>query len=257
MAESSSKKVARAARAGKNVKVRTQQGKVFPVAVALTVVLGTLLIIYARSEHTANADDNPPFANVDHWHVAFGVYQCDTFLPDLADNGLDPDGIHTHGDGIIHVHPFNTTAAGRRAKLSVYFDTMGVKSSNDKFELPDGTVLEDGAKCGDKEAKLQMAVWQNRTDTEPTIYDNNIEGLRFTNDQMLVTVALVPEGTEIPRPASEATLDNLSDVAPTETVPTDTTLPGETAEVTTTVAAADTTAAAADTTEPAADTTTP
>ena len=258
MAESSSKKVARAARAGKNVKVRTSQGRVFPVAVALTVILGALLIVYARNEHQANADDNPPFANVDHWHAAFGVYQCDTFLPNVPDGpGPDIEGIHTHSDGVIHIHPFATTAAGRRAKLSKFFDYVGIKSSNDSFELADGTKLEDGAKCGDQDAKLQMAVWDNRADTEPTIYDNNIAGLRFTQDEMLITVALVPEGTEIPRPASESALDNLTDVTdPDAGIEDGTTLPPESAEVTTTVAGADTTVAS-DTTAASTDTTTP
>ena len=58
----------------------------------------------------------PPVANQDHWHAAYGVYLCDDFAPPITDE-RDPKGIHTHGDGIIHIHPFVRSSPGKNATL--------------------------------------------------------------------------------------------------------------------------------------------
>ena len=117
---SSSKKVARAARAGGRRKVRGQRGLVFPVAIVLVAALGLALIFYARNENQASAA-TAPIANQDHWHTAYGVYICDKFITafphGLDQNAADPLGIHSHGDGVIHIHPFSSTTSGKNATL--------------------------------------------------------------------------------------------------------------------------------------------
>ena len=36
----------------------------------------------------------------------------------MQDGPVDKLGIHTHGDGVIHIHPFVTRAAGQAAPPS-------------------------------------------------------------------------------------------------------------------------------------------
>ena len=48
MAKSSTKKAARLAQKGKGQRIRFQGGTVFPLAVALTLILGLALIVYSR-----------------------------------------------------------------------------------------------------------------------------------------------------------------------------------------------------------------
>jgi len=87
-----------------------QRGLVFPIAIVLVAALGLVLIFYARNENQASAA-TAPIANQDHWHAAYGVYICDKFIDSFqhgADpNAADPLGIHSHGDGVIHIHPFS------------------------------------------------------------------------------------------------------------------------------------------------------
>src|SRR5262245_2607966 len=103
---SSAKKVARAARTGGASK-KQRPKLAFPLGIFAVVVVGALLVGYARTDHsnTANAETKPSYSAADHWHAAYGFYVCDKFLAPVTD--LDPTkdelGIHTHGDGLIHI----------------------------------------------------------------------------------------------------------------------------------------------------------
>ena len=54
----------------------------------------------------------PSYLTKDHWHAAYGMYVCDHFLPPVTDAKEDVLGIHTHGEGVIHIHPFSAAASG-------------------------------------------------------------------------------------------------------------------------------------------------
>ena len=56
---SSAKKVARLASRGKGKKVRFQGGSVFPIAVAIVVVLGLLAIVYGRESRPSDGSGVP------------------------------------------------------------------------------------------------------------------------------------------------------------------------------------------------------
>src|SRR3954464_11404283 len=105
---SSAKKVARADRAGGKSSKRERPKLAFPLAVFVVIVLGSSLVVYARTARNdvASADTAPSSVNKDHWHAAYGFYVCDHFLPALPESPKDPEGIHTHGDGVFHIHPF-------------------------------------------------------------------------------------------------------------------------------------------------------
>src|SRR6267143_397326 len=121
---SSGKKVARAARAGGGISRRRSGSWGFTAFITTVVVLGTFLVVFSRGQN--NADASAPKVNHDHWHAAIGFYVCGKFLPNQPtfDNA---EGLHTHGDGLIHIHPFITTAAGRKATLGKYLKLAGDK----------------------------------------------------------------------------------------------------------------------------------
>jgi hypothetical protein len=224
---SSSKKVARAARAGSTHKGPERRALGFPLAIAVTVLLGTSLVLYARdnrSEAIAPTLD-------DHWHAAYGIWNCDKWEASLSDIGEDLSGIHSHADGIIHIHPFNSGAAGSRATLGKFFETEGVDASDDKITLPSGVVLDESAGCGGETAQIVVARWpHDDPDATPQIIDHDFSKIRLREDREVFTIALVKQGDTPPRPESVPALDNLSDVGTTTTVA------GDGATTTTTVA---------------------
>jgi len=206
---------------------------------AIIVVLGTAGVVFSREQR--QPDTSRPLASGagrqgDHWHAAIGFYICGTFAPPIVE-AADPLGIHTHGDGVVHIHPFTSRAAGQKAKLGIYFDTVKVKVSSTELDLPGQDGKKNGDECDGKSATVQVKTWPTRDPAEKgTVYKGNPGDIRLTDSQ-LITVAFVPDGTDIPRPPSETQLDNLTDLGTTPvpdelagstTIPTEgaTTVPG-------------------------------
>lgn len=236
---SSNKKVAKIARTGGGRTKRGGQSSslFFPAVITITAVLGVFLIWFSRDQRQPDTSAPQPGQ---HWHTALGFDICGTFAPNIPDNGLDPLGIHTHSDGIIHVHPFTSLAAGRKATLKVYFDTLNLGVNETKIEIPGADKKQNGDMCGDKQGKVQVKVWDSRAPSDPgRMVSGSAAGIKM-GDNMLVTIAFLPEGSEISRPPSEPELSRLTDVtgattttvAPSETT---TTVPATTIPTTTIV----------------------
>jgi len=231
---SSAKKVARAARAGGKTSKRERPKLAFPAAVFAVIVLGTLLVIFGRTTRSNSASaDVAPKLNKDHWHAAYGIYVCDKFNAPLTDLPDKPDvnGIHTHGEGVMHIHPFSSAASGNNAKLKVFADQVGLKFTDDSVTLPDGTVYKNGeAKCGDKPAKVSIWRWNVDDPSQPTeVFESGFNNIHFRGDRDAYTIAILPEGSDVqpPKPDSVPELDKLTDVGgQTPSTATATTLPG-------------------------------
>ena len=212
---SSSKKVARAATTGGGRTRRGARPWGWYTVMVLLAALGVATIVYSRNERQAalnplkSEKPRPPDRSRgfpgDHWHAAFGVYLCNDFMGDISTE-RDPLGIHPHNDGVIHIHPFTRAASGRRAKLGVFTETVGMRLTEDEFRLP-GPGQEthrEGDDCGGKDAILQVFLNGKEHLGDP-------KEIRL-RDRDVIVVALAPEGEEIPEPPSADRLDNLSDV---------------------------------------------
>jgi hypothetical protein len=238
---SSAKKVARVARAGGRASGVRQRNLLFPGAIGAVVLVGSLMVVGARLDHTDDAANVSPKIG-EHWHSAYGFYICDNFIPTFpAQENQSAVGIHTHADGVIHIHPFSSGGAGENAKLGTFFKDAGIELSDSELKLGDQSWKEGEDKCGDKKGELVVARWkdvQNTTDKPSLIYEN-FDDLRFRENGEGYTIAFVPEGTiDIPKPPSAANLADLgaadagqtsADQSTSTTAPgtesTDTTLP--------------------------------
>ena len=245
---SSAKKVARAARAGGSRRPGQRRALGFPVVVASVVILGSLLVIFARSSRDANAEPRSQADGLDaqHWHAAYGMSFCGEFVHTpgdgtaLTDVGEDTLGIHTHGDGVIHIHPFIDSAGGRNARMQIFFDQVGLDVTDSKVTFPDGETWDEASdSCPNADGEevpgeIVIARWQDAQDAadgeKPTeVITDDFGDIRFRNDREYYTIAFVPEGEleDIPvRPDVISDLNNLSDVGPDASTSTST--PGET-----------------------------
>lgn len=211
---SSSKKVARAAKAGQSSGSSEQRELGFPILMGVVVVLGLLLVTYARSTRDASAD--APTLQ-DHWHSAYAVYDCRTegFLAPFSSD-YDPRGIHSHQDGLIHIHPFSSAVTGDGATIQIFFDAMLVDLDDDdtKMVTPDEQELANGADCGGEEAVLQVARFDanNIEAGASEIITADIGSFIFEGNREAYTIALAPIGADIPPPPADrlAALDAAS-----------------------------------------------
>ncbi len=274
---SSAKKVAKLASRGKGKRVRFQGGSIFPIAVALVVLLGLFAIVYGRQSRPTNGSGSPTIN--DHWHQAFGIYVCDTFQPKLTgtkeettvdsagntvlvNEKFSLTGIHSHGDGIIHYHPNSSRSTGNRAKLGVFLDVYGLKLTDTSLEMPADQGGEKWStkdtKCDGKDTELRVRVWddyKNKDSFHDVVTDFN--NIRITNDGMVIAVGFVPKGADIPMPDWAAQLPTLGASDSGTVTPTPTTVAGAvTGATTATNGAATTTAVVSPTTTAPAPTTT-
>jgi hypothetical protein len=210
---SSSKKVARAARAGGASKGSRRQW-MFPVAIFAILVVGISIVVVARKSNQSAAAVTPAVG--DHIHNAFGIYLCDKYLPAVIDStAADTLGIHTHGDGIIHIHPFQGGVAGKNARLSVFADRVGLKLGNSGITMPDGTQYNKGYDCNGTPAVVSAYVWSDafNDSVAPKIYTSDFGSIPLRTDRAAIALVIAPPGTDVPKPDSVPTLNKLEDVA--------------------------------------------
>jgi hypothetical protein len=217
---SSTRKVAKVARTGggRTVKRGGQRSIVFPLFLTVVTVLGVFLIGFSRAQR--QPDTSRPRVGADHWHSAIAFDICGSFQPNVPDNGEDPLGIHSHGDGVLHTHPFSSQAAGKNATLEVWLDAVGVRLTDSELRLPGQDAKRNGDRCETGPGVLQMKVWESRSPTDSgRVLTGDFGDLRL-GDSQLITVAFLPEGAEIRKPPTEAELDRLTDVGTPATTTT-------------------------------------
>ena len=120
-------------------------------------------------------------------------------------------GIHTHGDGVIHIHPSSAGGAGENATLGAFLEGAGVKLNDTELKIGDETWKEGDQKCGDEDGELVVAQWKDveNTDEKPALIRRDFDDIRFRDDGEGYTIAFVPEGTtDIPKPESAAQLQS-------------------------------------------------
>ena len=251
---SSSKKVARAASTGGGRTSRGRMPWMWYLSMTAVVTLGVLGIAVSRSDLDQAAAD-PPVIGQDHWHAAYGIFICDEFHPGLQDapqaNGrTDPYGIHSHGDGLIHIHPTSSRASGKNAKLGVFMDDVGVELTSDSLDMPDGEKLTSGkSKCGSKVGRVRVVEWETPDSKIEKRVTGDPNDLRLKQAQV-ITIAFVPEGTDVPKPPSAGNVNTPSDLPTDLGTPTPAPTPESEGASTTTPDGSTTTPGAPDTSAP-------
>ncbi|NNE12665.1 MAG: hypothetical protein HKN41_10545 [Ilumatobacter sp.] len=248
---SSTKKAAKLANKGKGRRVRFQGGTIFPLAVAATLILGLALVVYSRQSLPA-ADASPPTIN-DHWHAAYGFYLCDGWVQlegDLEERdsrgqftnvNFVRTGIHSHNDGVIHWHPYNSRGVGSNAVLDVFLDTYEVELDNDSLTFPfEGSYIpnpnffgdapsvsglefiEGETTCDGEEAELSVKAWDSFTDTDGgTRYIANMDQVRIAQDNMVFAIYFTPDGAPQVMPPWAQQLPQLGAVDSGQILPDD------------------------------------
>jgi hypothetical protein len=213
--------------------------------VTAVVVIGVLLIVMSRGNEEASV--SPKLG--EHWHAAYGIYDCDHFIPNLQDVKQDDarnggTGLHTHADGLMHMHPFGTKYTGHGANLGNWGIITGLDVTDTSIKAA-GIDRENGDTCEGKKGTLKLQVWDSPEDTTPRLITKDFAKYAPQEFSMWV-LAFVPEGADIPKPPAENIehLNAPSDVAGApstappvsiEPGPTSSTTPGSTDSSTTTV----------------------
>ena len=174
---------------------------------AAVVILGVIFIVIARNERIDNADNSPPRVNTDHFHSAYAIDICGESLVLANDSVNDRTGIHTHGDGLIHIHPFLSTVAGRNATLGAFFAESDGLLTDTELQIPGRTVVEGVDTCNGEPGELVVLKWVSVSAEDPLVFTEGLAETPFNNANatqgQLFTIAFAEAGTDaadLPRP---------------------------------------------------------
>jgi hypothetical protein len=167
-----------------------------------------------------------------HWHSASGIFKCDAYVAPIdATEFADPEGLHSHDDGLIHIHPFLLRVSGRKARLGTWmsatyisasksqlkYPTPGVRDRTGQVSVPsDYVTLKAKDACKDKkgkpvESQISLYVWDSEKDKSASVYGGGFGDVRMGENKAYAFV-IAPKGTKIPKPPSMAALAKPSDV---------------------------------------------
>lgn len=176
----------------------------FPLTIAVLIAVGVAMVLVLAQQRESVAGIAPE-AGEDHWHSSFSVYACDQWLPPTSTTEHG-NGIHSHADGLIHIHPSNPQAAGPNATLGEYLSASGALLTDDSYVPGPGeapTILDEATGCDGAPAELVVARWAAEDpDAGPEVFRSDLAEYRFRTDGEIFTLALLPEGQPVPRDPS-------------------------------------------------------
>jgi hypothetical protein len=218
-------------------KHRRSGSMVWTVTTVIVVLIGVLLIVVSYSDRQDEVAVAPRIN--DHWHAYLGINVCGQWLPAspefhnrASETGLQA-GLHSHGDGLMHLHPFSSDEAGNNATVGRFAEYGGWSLSGTSMTMWDGNEHKNGQFCAeddDEPGELQWAVghygepWTGKPRTgNPADYK--------PKNADIVAVYFLPKGDPLPEPPDAQTaLANIQDLggAPAKPGVTETTIPATT-----------------------------
>ncbi|MFB3053653.1 MAG: cupredoxin domain-containing protein, partial [Dehalococcoidia bacterium] len=131
------------------------------IILAVFGILGALFFVRSTSAGPLNGD---------HWHAPYQILICGQRQRDIPSFESAAGSPGTHGDGIMHQHPFTPSGEGQGSNLANFFKEGGGKLTESEMQIP-GTpkdeVYNNGDLCDDgREAELQVFVTFADSDAE-------------------------------------------------------------------------------------------
>lgn len=189
MAKGSRKKVRRPP--GRRQKPRSALG--YGVLMAVLVVVGVAGIALSRGDRDAVPGGVGPQVG-DHWHAAFGINICGEWKPNVPQYESG-SGIHSHGDGFMHLHPFSRAGAGNNATVGLFMEGANQKATDNSVKLLDGTKLSNGDECpnlDNRPGEVRWSVNGEEKEGDPADY--------VPKDTDVIALAFLPKDEQIGNP---------------------------------------------------------
>jgi uncharacterized cupredoxin-like copper-binding protein len=138
-----------------------------PVVGIIVVVFGILGFLFI----VRSATGAPRIG--DHWHVPFTYFVCGEKQPNAP---VWESGVHTHADGIMHLHPFQTYEEGSGASLGSWFEYGNGKITSTEIDMPGPTkAYKNGDTCPDgREGEVQVYVTKVGQSAEERLRGNDV-----------------------------------------------------------------------------------
>jgi hypothetical protein len=117
------------------------------VIVALLAAIAVLVIGMTVVDDSDGPGQEQSGVSVgEHWHASYTWFVCGEKQANAPT--WEGVGVHTHGDGIIHIHPFTASEEGSGASLVKWFEYGGGLLDDDTLRMPGfPDTWENGDEC--------------------------------------------------------------------------------------------------------------
>jgi hypothetical protein len=187
---------------------------------AVIVVVGVVLVVFTVADRKTTADARPKIG--DHWHAYLGINVCGEWIAPApqfeqrADQAGVQAGLHSHGDGLLHFHPFASDESGDKATLGRFMAYGGWDLSDSSMTLWDNQTHKNGDECGTgadaKPAELQWTVGHYGKKWTGTPRSGDPADYKPKNGD-IVAIYMVPKGEKLTEPPDATTaLANIQDL---------------------------------------------
>lgn len=203
-------------------------------AAGLLVAGGTVALTQLRTAPTTPTTQQPvpvdPYQGLaregpsltDHWHIPYGISVCGDWIEldgDLEDRNADGQpinegfietGIHSHNDGLIHIHPFGSAGAGANATLGTFLANYGVTLDDEALRFPtdqaNGIQLTElVSDCDERPGSLAVIVWPDPDDpSNRVVVTEQLAGTPLGADKTVIALAFTNDTESIGMPPSVA-----------------------------------------------------
>jgi peptidylprolyl isomerase len=156
-----------------------------PAVVVLAMIVTFAAIALTRDSKVSVATRS---ASAKPFDVAYALSICGVEQSPLHDAQQQELGVHTFGDGLIHVTPGAASAAGNAATLGVFFTDVGLQLDDQSISDGQRKAVEGMNSCDGKDSEVAVAVWHNAADADAGKPADEVRTTDFGS------VALQPDG---------------------------------------------------------------
>jgi hypothetical protein len=199
----------------------TRPGKTVVIILLACCAAVFIAIVWTAIATDKDSNDSAPIREMrvgDHWHAALGVNVCGQWLPPApqfevrANQAGVTAGIHSHGDGLLHLHPFASDEANDPS-VGRFMDYGGWKLAANSFDAWGDVAHRNGQPCptgGDGEVQWVVGhygePWPTRARSgDPADYE--------PKNGDIVAIYFLPAGSPLPEPPdAHAALANIQDL---------------------------------------------
>jgi len=136
--------------------------KTIAMAVAVVVIIGGLFYVALNLNTSSQARTGPSAS--DHWHADYNVKLCGEVQPDLPPS---EGGVHSHGDGLMHIHPHTADEIYENANIKLFFHNSGVTLTDTSISSEEWGTFENGDICANSTTPGILKLIVNDVDTKP------------------------------------------------------------------------------------------
>jgi hypothetical protein len=86
----------------------------------------------------------------EHWHAAVRISVCGELYAEPPTSG----GVHSHGDGLMHIHPRQGVSgeSGENASVRTFFSGARILLTESSIQIPGDRLYRQGDRCPDGSA---------------------------------------------------------------------------------------------------------